>query len=52
MSDPTLQQHNLYAAPSCGGAGSPEAALQAQLAAATAFTYAKRDSLAAAERAL
>ena len=55
MADPTLTQLSLtrrQAAAELEAAEAAEAALQAQLAAATAFTAAKRDNLAAAERAL
>jgi len=55
MSDPTLTQLSLVrrqAAAEPEAAEAAEATLQAQLAAATAFTASKRDNLAAAERAL
>jgi len=55
MTDPTLTQLGLarrQAAAELEAAEAAEAALQAQLATATAFTAAKRDNLAAAERAL
>jgi hypothetical protein len=55
MTDPTLAQLSFArrrAAAELEAAEAAEAALQAQLAAATALTAAKRDNLAAAERAL